>query len=391
VSLDGAKSWTKWPAGFPTVPVMDLVIHPREQDLVIGTFGRAAYILDDLRPLRALAASGAGQLDEPLLMFDPPEAYLAITGQAAGTRFTGEAEFKGENRPYGALLTFVYNPAASKDEAAAAPEKRQAEEPEKEPGEEREAEQGGAGKGKKKKVKLEVLDGGGTVIRTQMHEVEPGVNRVAWELTRSGVRSPSEAKPAEKDAPEPEGHKVLPGEYRVRLSSGDLSQEKTVRVLPDPRIEDNREEFEARQLLLLEIQAATARATAAVDKLRDSRETIDLVMGRLGDDEGEQTKALKKSGEELKKTIDGLMELINQKEVQGILRDPAKVSARLYMAAAYADSEWGTPGETGQLALAQARQSLDEALLRIDGFMTNEWPAYRRQVEAAAVSFFKTY
>ena len=48
VSLNAGEKWTKWTNGFPTVPVKDLVIHPREHDLIIGTFGRAAWVLDDI-------------------------------------------------------------------------------------------------------------------------------------------------------------------------------------------------------------------------------------------------------------------------------------------------------------------------------------------------------
>ncbi|MCZ8216568.1 MAG: hypothetical protein O9262_10040, partial [Cyclobacteriaceae bacterium] len=55
VSIDGAKNWTKWTNGYPAgVPTIDMVIHPREHDLVIGTFGRALYVFDDIRPLREM-------------------------------------------------------------------------------------------------------------------------------------------------------------------------------------------------------------------------------------------------------------------------------------------------------------------------------------------------
>ena len=50
ISIDHGTKWTKWTEGFPTVSVKDLIIHPREHDLVIGTFGRAAWVLDDIRP-----------------------------------------------------------------------------------------------------------------------------------------------------------------------------------------------------------------------------------------------------------------------------------------------------------------------------------------------------
>jgi hypothetical protein len=54
VSLDGGQSWMRWTAGLPTCSVMDLTIHPREQDLVMATHGRSAYVIDDIRPLRAM-------------------------------------------------------------------------------------------------------------------------------------------------------------------------------------------------------------------------------------------------------------------------------------------------------------------------------------------------
>ena len=92
VTIDGGKTWTKWTQGFPTVSTMSLVIHPREYDLVIGTFGRALYVLDDIRPLRELAQKGTGALDEPLHVFEIPDAALARMKFAAGF-FGGDAEF----------------------------------------------------------------------------------------------------------------------------------------------------------------------------------------------------------------------------------------------------------------------------------------------------------
>ena len=87
MTTDGSKTWTKWTNGYPTVSTMDIKIHPREHDLVIGTFGRAAYILDDIRPLREIASSSENLLEKQLHFFEPPTAVLAINRLAAGTRF----------------------------------------------------------------------------------------------------------------------------------------------------------------------------------------------------------------------------------------------------------------------------------------------------------------
>ena len=73
ISIDKGDKWTKWTKGFPTVSVKDLIIHPREHDLIIGTFGRAAWVLDDIRPLRAIAKN-KDILKEKIHLFTPPTA-----------------------------------------------------------------------------------------------------------------------------------------------------------------------------------------------------------------------------------------------------------------------------------------------------------------------------
>jgi photosystem II stability/assembly factor-like uncharacterized protein len=108
ISIDKGVKWTKWTEGFPTVPVKDLVIHPREHDLVIGTFGRAAWILDDIRPLRALAKE-QNLLQKTVHLFEPPRAYQAAYQQPTGSRFGGDALFNGENRKSGARFSYYLN------------------------------------------------------------------------------------------------------------------------------------------------------------------------------------------------------------------------------------------------------------------------------------------
>lgn len=88
---------------------MDMVIHPKEYDLDIATFGRSFYVFDDIRPLRELAQTGLGILDETIHIFEPPTAYIAQTQQASGTRFGGNAVFNGDNKKRGAMISYVIN------------------------------------------------------------------------------------------------------------------------------------------------------------------------------------------------------------------------------------------------------------------------------------------
>ena len=95
VSNDAGKSWMKWKHGFPTVSVMGLAVHPRDHDLVIGTHGRAAYVLDDIRPLRTMSKE---TLAKPLHFFEVPDAQTYTTRQKEGSRFVGDAEFRARER-----------------------------------------------------------------------------------------------------------------------------------------------------------------------------------------------------------------------------------------------------------------------------------------------------
>ena len=114
-STNAGAQWTKMdPKVFPTVSTKDLVIHPREHDLVIGTFGRAAWVLDDIRPLRALAQHKEIAKKSHHL-FDPPAAYQAAYQQPTGSRFGADAMYHGENRKYGAMFTYFYNAPEEKE------------------------------------------------------------------------------------------------------------------------------------------------------------------------------------------------------------------------------------------------------------------------------------
>ena len=85
---------------------MGMVVHPREHDLVIGTHGRAAYVLDDISPLRSISAEA---MAEPIHLFAMPDAQQYRVKQTGASRFPGNGEYRGENRRYGAMLTFSLN------------------------------------------------------------------------------------------------------------------------------------------------------------------------------------------------------------------------------------------------------------------------------------------
>ncbi len=97
VSFDGGARWTPWKHGLPTTSVMALKIHPRDLDLVIGTHGRALYVLDDITPLRGVSAA---TLAEPVHIYSGQPALLYRTVRGfGGIRGGGAGEFQGQTVP----------------------------------------------------------------------------------------------------------------------------------------------------------------------------------------------------------------------------------------------------------------------------------------------------
>ena len=99
VSINYGETWVQFPGeSFPSVPVYDLKIHQREGDLVIASFGRGIWIMDNLDPLRELARSGVGILDQNFKLFPAQPGVLAEFRSFDGPRFAVDATYEAENK-----------------------------------------------------------------------------------------------------------------------------------------------------------------------------------------------------------------------------------------------------------------------------------------------------
>lgn len=364
VSIDFGKNWAKWKAGFPTVPTMDLALQAREADLVIGTFGRGIYVLDDIRPLRTIAQN-QNQLQNPLTLFQIPDATLSNWAEAPGTRFAGAGIFAGENRPRGAMITYALNMAKAKE---------------------------GAGKEAKlpNDLVIEIYNQGGEKIRTLRRKAEDGVQRFYWGLNRKGVRGPNQPKPTDPEAPEPGGASVLPGTYKVVLVYGQFRSEQNVNVTKDPNETATVEAMGSNELLIQRVERATEAATAAMDQIREAQRVLRLIEEQVKDRTDEAAKTVKDKGKEAGETLRGLAENMVGKEAgQGIARNPNTVSAKLGNARSYLGSSFSAAGLTEQWAVEHAETSVRTAVSAVNDFFSRVWPLYKDAVQAAQIEFFK--
>jgi photosystem II stability/assembly factor-like uncharacterized protein len=180
VSLNGGVNWQRLKTGLPTVAVHDLVIHPRDRDLVIGTHGRGIYVLD-VAPLENWPAK---LLDAPAHLFDVKPATLF---QYHGSRGLGSGKnYAAPNPAYGATITYYLR------EKPVTP------------------------------VRLTIVDAVGNVVATLNAAQEAGLHRAIWNLRGTAESGPLRSVPS-----------VTPGDYAVKLEIGDSTWSKKVRVEAD--------------------------------------------------------------------------------------------------------------------------------------------------------------
>ncbi|MFZ0639544.1 MAG: hypothetical protein WAN33_06445 [Candidatus Acidiferrales bacterium] len=220
-SLDGGDHWNKLKMGLPTVPVDDIQIQPRENDLILATHGRSIYILDDLTPLQQLNSQVLG---EDLHVF--PIRNTIAWRIYQNRWFDAQQVFLGPNPPDGVLIDFYLKEKPAKGQ----------------------------------KVTITVLDSSGKPIREiQDRNPEAGINRVNWDLRYD---PPVKLTPEQEEALAQgffgggaRGPVADPGAYTVKVALGDNSQTQTVQLQEDPRVQISEPDRAARHDAIMQLYA----------------------------------------------------------------------------------------------------------------------------------------
>ncbi|WP_291271170.1 hypothetical protein [Geothrix sp.] len=218
-SLDAGKSWSKF-TDLPTIAVKDLAIQAREGDLVVATFGRGFYVLDDLTALREARAEHLEQ-EAHLFGLRPALAYVpAVPFGGPGKSFQGEALFLAPNPPFGAVFTYHV-----KTEPKTLKKQRQAQEKEAaKAGQDPVIPSWDALRAEDRELPpaavLTITAADGQVVRRITGKPEKGLHRVAWDL-RFPNPAPIRLKvPGERDPWDYGAHGALaaPGRYQATLA-----------------------------------------------------------------------------------------------------------------------------------------------------------------------------
>jgi len=401
ISIDNAGSWTQWKNGYPSVSTMDMVIQNREADLVLGTFGRAVFILDDIRPLRQIAAEKGKTLDQKFVVFDAPEAYhVEGSYTPRGIHYEGDATFIGENKPIaGAILSYYLKeePAADKtEEPLAVPAKRKSRKSKTDaPGEKTKSQSAV----KYDSLKIQVFDEG-ELIRTLKYKANSGLNRVSWRLRKKGVRYPNPyaarygRRGGGSPQAEPAGYLVMPGEYKVVMTCGDQKDSTMVSVKYDPRVDVDLKALEANEKMLNKLNQKAEALNKATERLKESKGVLQKVSAQTKGSKDEELKELAESTKAVQDSLNVIWEYIMGKEEkkQGISdSNKPTVVMKLFSASRYIQTRPTGPTSTEEMLLKQADMAISKALEMTNVFYEDTWTEYREKVESTDFKWFKDY
>ncbi len=417
VSIDYGVTWAKWTRGFPTVPTMDLKIHPREHDLIIATFGRSLYIIDDIRPLRQIAKQGITLLDKEITAFASPVAYHIGSKSQAGVYGAGNGYFSGQTKSLSGVLTYaikepIKRQPAPESDATAAPGATGAGGP----GGARMGAGGGGGGGAMgaggggggrfgggrfgmrgdasrnvEPVQIEIYNASAEKIRTLQDYPAAGVNRASWRLDEKGFRQPG----ATQDRPggqEPGGMSVFPGKYMVKYTYAGKSDSTWIEVQIDPRVPYKMSDLVSRKEYVLAFQKKVDKLTAAMEIIKQAQDAIDLITKELPTGRSEDVRALRTQTNTIKDTLAAMMNRISPERPTETQRaSPADYNLRSQVTGALSAASDGFDAlsTTQKTAVDLAEKELKKMLDQVDTFFSTTWPAYKETISKSTISPFK--
>jgi photosystem II stability/assembly factor-like uncharacterized protein len=309
VSIDRGETWAQLKNNLPTVPVDDIVIHPRDNDLVLGTHGRGIWIMHDITPLEEISDA---VLNADAHLFSAPRA---TQWRVAGWQEWNPGIWRVPNPPQGAVIRYYLKEDAPLPRAAAGARRGGGQRGGGQPGQFGGGGFGGRGGGNQAPpppspappeptVTLTVLDADGEFVREFEGPGRAGVQTARWDMRIADAYTPTPGAAiggggrggrGGRGGGSRRGPLVLPGTYTVRLEAGGRTVETTVEVGMDPRVQVSMDVMTARQSALMDAyhlakplyeaqQAMSAINTqlAGVRELTDD-ETPEAFRSALGD------------------------------------------------------------------------------------------------------------
>ncbi|HYN22805.1 MAG TPA: glycosyl hydrolase [Thermoanaerobaculia bacterium] len=390
---DGGKKWIQLKGGMPVIAVRDIAIHQRENDLVLATFGRGFYILDDYTPLRSITKEA--DLEKESIVFPVKQTWMYVESSPLGLpnkAFQGENFYTAPNPPFGAVFTYYFKEdlktlKKQRWEAEAEKEKEggnvefpkwedlRAEEREKDP-----------------IILLTITDEEGQVVRRITAPTGAGFHRVDWDL-RYPSTMPVSLEAGPTDNPfftPPQGPLAAPGKYTVSLAkrvgnvTTPLGEPQTFEAVPlgnaSLAAQDRKATLEF-QRKVARLQRAAAGANNAVD---EGLTRITHIQKALLDTPGADPKMLDEA-RAIEEQLKDLSEQLTGDPIKGAAREPTPpaIGDRIFQIIFGAWGSTSAPTQTHQNNYKQAAEAFAPVLERIRKTVGEDLVNLENRMEAA--------
>jgi photosystem II stability/assembly factor-like uncharacterized protein len=344
VSFDDGEKWEPLQSNMPHAPVYWMVVQEHFNDLVIATYGRGFWILDDLTPIQQMNQTVR---DLSVHLFPPRPAYRFRPGTVPVS--ISDDPSAGQNPPYGAAISYYLKSVPAGD------------------------------------VRIRIEDAKGQTVRTLRGTKSAGLNRVTWNLegeqtTEVRMRTPPAYAPEIKVGPDgtrsapgaPRMSILLPpGTYTVKLSAGGSELSQPLIVKKDPNSGGTEADINSQTTMMLELRNDLESASKMVNQIELIRSQLLQLTGTLATSSDSVT--VKSAAEALdQKLIDIEEELIQRKltgQGQDAVRWPPKLLTKInYLASGLASGDFGPTKQQREVQallkqqLAALRQRLDDVL-----------------------------
>ncbi len=353
VSFNDGENWEPLQSNLPRVPVYWLVIQEHFNDLVVGTYGRGFYILDDLTPIQQMndnVRAAAAHL------FPPRPTYRFRPGTVPVTM--SDDPTAGQNPPYGAAINYYLKSAPSGD------------------------------------VKIRIEDARGQTVRTITGTKSVGINRVTWDLRGEQTKevrmrtSPAYAPEIQvgadgtRSAPGAPRMSILlpPGNYTVKLSAGGQEMSQPLVVKKDPNSSGTEADIAAQMEVLVEVRKDLETAADMVNQIEVVRSQLYSINALLS---GDQTVAqLRMQADNLDKKLIEVEENLIQRKLTGqgqdTVRWPPRLISRInYLGNGLSGSDFGPTTQQKEVH-ANFKQQLTALRQRLDDILRQDLEAFNR-------------
>jgi hypothetical protein len=333
ISLDGGKAWAQYKGhDFPNVAVRDIVIHPRESDLILATHGRGIWIVDDISPLRRLTPEVMNR-DAAFLQGKPTQQRL----NANGGWPEGNATFLGSNPADAAVITYYQ---------------------------------------KKRhifgKMKIEIFDAQGKLVDTLSANSRRGISRVNWPMRLKAPRVPPAATAAFEAA---FGPRVVPGTYTVKMTRGKETFTTPLVMDLDVRakftLEDRRQDFDA----VMRVYALLGDMSFDVDRINGVRDALAARAGKVKD-----TDPLHKQLVTMSESVDAMRKKIVATKEGGAITGEERIREK--SSSLYGDltNYEGRPADYQLARIDSLKKELGDVETEFEAFVTKNLPAINKSL-----------